>query len=217
MRSTKANFLEASAEKAHAQENAPLENATEYEKMLYLLARYKKELSNIKSLEQRAEMKKKILPEFMPWIEGALKGGSGKQDNVLMTWLVWAIDCDEFHLALQIAEYAIHQDLVLPSGFKRSVPTMLAEEFADKAKAQHSLNQRFEVSYLEQVQRLTQDCDIFDESRARLLRELGIEQAHSNPQQALATLEKALQLNNNIGVKGEIKKLRKQLENADTQ
>ncbi|MDP8176341.1 phage terminase small subunit [Pasteurella skyensis] len=203
------------AELAHKAEQEHLENATEYEKMLYLLARYKKEISNIQSREQRAEMKKKILPEFLPWIEGALAGGTGKQDNVLMTWQVWAIDCDEYHLALQIADYAIHQDLVLPSNFSRTVPTMLAEEFADKAKKKHSANQRFEISYLEQVQRLTADCDIFDESRARLLRELGLEQVHTDPKQALATLERALQLDNNIGVRGEIKKLRKQLEKAD--
>ena len=50
-----------------------------------------------------------------------------------------------------------------------------------------------------------------DESRARLLRELGLLLVDKNPEQALTYLERALGLNQSIGVKGEIKKLRKQL------
>ena len=155
------------------------------------------------------------MADYLPWIEGALSAGSGKQDNVLMTWCVWAIDCGEYHLALQIADYAVFHDLRLPEPFTRTLGTMLAEEFADQAKAAAAANQPFEVAYLEQVQRITADCDMPDESRARLLRELGLLLTDKNPEQALAYLERALGLNQFIGVKGDIKKLRKQLNNAD--
>ena len=92
---------------------------------------------------------------------------------------------------------------------------MLAEEFADQAKAAAAANKPFEVAYLEQVQRITADCDMPDESRARLLRELGLLLTDKSPEQALAYLERALGLNQSIGVKGDIKKLRKQLNKAD--
>lgn len=54
-----------------------------------------------------------------------------------------------------------------------------------------------------------------DESRARLLRELGLLTAPKNPEKALEYLEKALGLDQKVGVKGDIKKLRKQLSKAD--
>lgn len=204
-----------SAAVAHAAETEDLSDFTEYEKMCRLLARHRKDLKQIQSTERKAAFKKQILADYLPWIEGALSAGSGKQDNVLMTWCVWAIDCGEYHLALQIADYAVFHDLRLPEPFTRTLGTMLAEEFADQAKAAAAANQPFEVAYLEQVQRITADCDMPDESRARLLRELGLLLTDKSPEQALVYLERALGLNQSIGVKGEIKKLRKQLNKAD--
>ncbi|MCK3658570.1 terminase [Pasteurellaceae bacterium Pebbles2] len=200
-----------SAAVANAAENQMLENSTEYEKMLFLLARHKKDLKLIQSTEKKAEYKKSILSHYLPWIEGALSAGSGKQDNVLMTWLVWAIDCGEYHLALSIADYAIHQQIKLPEPFTRTLGTLIAEEFADNAKAANAAGKAFNVNYLQRVAELVKDEDMPDESRARLLRELGLLQIESNPNTALATLERALALNLNIGVKGTVAKLRKQL------
>ncbi|OOF59347.1 phage terminase small subunit [Rodentibacter myodis] len=217
MRPTKRHFLETSAALANAAETEDLSQFSEYDKMLRLLARHKKDLKQIQSTARKADFKKRILPDYLPWLEGALSTGSGKQDNVLMMWCVWAIDCGEYHLALTIANYAIFHDLRLPEPFTRTLGTLIAEEFADAAKAAQATNQPFEVAYLEQANRLTADCDMPDESRARLLRELGLLTAPKNPTQALEYLERALGLNQNIGVKGEIKKLRKQLEKNDSE
>lgn len=196
---------------AQQAEQVQLETLDEYEKMLYLLSRHKKDLKQIQSTEQKATYKKSVLPHYLPWIEGALSAGNGKQDNVLMTWQVWAVDCGEYHLALQIADYAIHQELQLPDGFSRTLCTMLAEEFADAAKKAQKVQKPFEVSYLLRVEQLTQDKDMPDESRARLYREIGLLLAAPQPDKALGYLERALELNIHIGVQGEVKKLRKQL------
>lgn len=215
MRPTKHHFLETSAALAHAAEEEDLSGFSEYDKMCRLLARHRKDLKLIQSTERKAAFKRNILPDYLPWIEGALSAGTGKQDIILMTWCVWAIDCEEYHLALQIADYAIFHDLRLPEPFTRTLGTMLVEEFADKAKVAMAANQPFEVAYLEQVQRLTENLDMPDESRARLLRELGLLLIPKQPELALAHLERALGLNQAIGVKGEIKKLRKQLNKAE--
>lgn len=188
-----------------------LSNLPEYEKMLYILARHQKDLKQIQSNERKAAFKKQILPDYLPWIEGVLSKGAGKQDNILMIWLVWAIDCGEFHLALQIADYALFHDLRLPEPFTRTVGTLVAEEFADYAKAAQAANKPVEVAYLQRVEELVSNEDMPDESRARLLRELGLQLIESQPEQALEILERALGLNINIGVKGDVKKLRKQL------
>lgn len=215
MRPTKRHFLEVSAAIANAAETEDLSDFTEYEKMCRILARHRKDLKNIQSTERKATFKKQILPDYLPWITGALSAGTGKQDNVLMTWCVWAIDCGEYHLALQIADYAVFHDLRLPEPFTRTLGTLLAEEFADQAKAAQAANQPFEVDYLEQVQRITDECDMPDESRARLLRELGLLLVEKNPEKALQYLERALGLDQKVGVKGDIKKLRKKLSKAD--
>ena len=91
----------------------------------------------------------------------------------------------------------------------------MAEEFADQAKTAQAANQPFEVDYLEQVQRITAECDMPDESRARLLRELGLLLVEKHPEQALQYLERALGLDQKVGVKGDIKKLRKKISIAD--
>ncbi|SUB21327.1 Phage small terminase subunit [Pasteurella bettyae] len=127
-------------------------------------------------------------------MKGALSSGNGSQDNVLMTWQVWAIDCEEYHLALQIAEYALHQQLKLPEPFTRTLGTMLAEEFADHAKVAQLANKNFEISYLERVAYLVKDEDMPDESRARLYRELGLLKMDTDPKNALATLERAISI-----------------------
>lgn len=215
MRPTKRHFLEVSAAEANAAEFEDLSDFSEYEKMLRILARHRKDLKQIQSTERKADFKKKILPDYLPWIEGALSAGNGKQDNVLMTWCVWAIDCKEYHLALNIAEYAVFHDLQLPDPFTRTLGTLIAEELSNQAKTAQAANQPFEVSYLEQANHITADCDMPDESRARLLRELGLLTAPKNPEKALEYLEKALGLDQKVGVKGDIKKLRKKLSKAD--
>lgn len=214
MRPTKRHFLEVSAAIANAAETEDLSDFTEYEKMCRILARHRKDLKNIQSTERKGAFKKQILPDYLPWITGALSAGTGKQDNVLMTWCVWSIDCGEYHLALQIADYAVFHDLRLPEPFTRTLGTLLAEEFADQAKTAQAANQPFEVAYLEQVQRITAECDMPDESRARLLRELGLLLVEKNPEQALQYLERALGLDQKIGVKGDIKKITQKIKQS---
>ena len=63
MRPTKRPFIATTAALASAAESAEMEQFDEYEKMLHLLARHKKDLSNIQSMEKRAEYKKQILPD----------------------------------------------------------------------------------------------------------------------------------------------------------
>ncbi|HDR1413449.1 phage terminase small subunit [Pasteurella multocida] len=213
------HVMNVAAQQASAADDEQLENYDEYEKMMFLLARHQKNLKEIQSTELKAEYKRSILQEFMPWIEGVLKTGNGKQDNVLMTWLVWAIDCAEYHLALQIADYALHQQLVLPEPFTRTLGTLLAEEFADAAKIARTANKPFELAYLTRVEELVREEDMPDQSRARLMREIGTLQLESNKAQALVALERALELDLNVGVKGLVEKLRKELEkqsNEDT-
>ncbi|MGR6981199.1 phage terminase small subunit [Testudinibacter sp. P27/CKL/0425] len=209
MRPTKAHFLRVSAEQESSAQAETLDGATAYELMLHQLAVHKRTLKQIQSKEAKAEFKAKILPEYLPWIEGALEKGTGYQDNVLMTWLTWAIDCGDYQLAIRIGDYALFHDLILPDGFSRTTGTLIAEEFADKAKIARDIKAEFDLGLLVNVNDITAEQDMPDEVRSKLLKEIGLLQKEHNPIAALENLKRAMELNNNVGVKQDIDKLTK--------
>ncbi|UJB21885.1 phage terminase small subunit [Lysobacter gummosus] len=53
------------------------------------LGEHRRRLKSVQSVERKVEMKRRILPEYAPWIDGVLQGGRGGQDKVLMTVMVW--------------------------------------------------------------------------------------------------------------------------------
>ncbi|MCW9698143.1 phage terminase small subunit [Avibacterium sp. 20-129] len=212
MRPTQAHVLKMTAlEESAVQNPEESKKLSGYEKMLRILARHKKDLKLIQSNERKAVYKKEILPNYLPWIEGALSAGTGKQDNVLMTCLVWAIDCEEYQLALKIADYALFHDLRLPENFNRTLSTLLAEEFADKAKIAKNEQRPYLLAHLKRIAQMTDEQDMPDQSRARLYKEIGILSQDTDPENALAVLTRANELNPNCGVKTLVKRLQKQL------
>ena len=112
-------------------QDIPAGAANQYELMLLKLAEDKRRLKEIQSIERKIEVKATLLPEYLPWIEGVLDAGSGRQDDVLMTVFVWAIDIADFALAIKIGAYAIEHRLTMPDQYKRDVPCVLAEEVAN--------------------------------------------------------------------------------------
>ncbi|MCK3655798.1 hypothetical protein A4G19_08520 [Pasteurellaceae bacterium Macca] len=210
MRPTKAHFLRTTAQQESQDEQAELNGLQGYELMCAKLHQDKRRLKGIQSLELRADYKRKQFSEYRPWIEGALSAGSGKQDDVLMTMLIWAMDISEFDTALRLAEYALFHELSVPN-FDRSLGCIVVEEFADQAKKARDLKQPFELEWLTQTQTLTLHADMPDEVRAKLYREIGELQKESELELALANFKRALELDNSVGVKGSIDRLEKQL------
>lgn len=217
MRPTRASRLRKEAEKlAQTDPQAQsLAGLTGYDLLLAQLNAHKRQMSQVQSMERRAEIKANIFAEYQPWIDGVLQAGTGVQDAVLMTWLVWCIDANLLDYAIKIADYALFHDLVLPERFNRTLATTVAEEFADLSKKARSAKKPFEVAYLEQVQQLTENHDMPDEVRAKLLRELGEGLKESQPETALAHLKRALELDQDVGVKGSISQLEKAIEKAE--
>lgn len=189
----------------------------EYDKMLYLLARHKKDLKNIQSRAHKNRYKQQIFPDYQSWLEGVLTNGNGRQDDVLMNWLIWAIDIENFELALRIGEYALRHSLVLPEGFVRTTATAIAEEIADSAMRATATGQAFDIAILQRAAQMTADQDMPDQSRARLLKELGLMQLKTAPEAAKKTITAALLLNPRIGLKTVLRKLNKQQDNAKSE
>lgn len=202
----------------------------EYAALRVLLHDNLRELADIQSIEARNPMKAQFAKAFAHWIEGVLAAGDqGKasQDEILVTNMIWALDYRDYDYALRLGAHAMKFHLVLPERYKRTTPCFLAEDVAEVSLAQAET-----VSHeqLLQTLALVDGADMPDAVMAKLQKAIGrsfmrkadaFDPAADNApaggkaaytEQALEYLNRALVLDNAIGVKTDIKKLGSQLK-----
>lgn len=212
----KAHFMRVTAAQASASaaaDDQPLENASAYELMLLKLAEDRRRLKEVQSMEAKAELKRKLLPDYAPWVEGAIAAGKGAQDDVLMTVMLWRIDAGDYNGALDIAEYALPYKLVMPDRYQRTTATTLVEEVADAAKRARDGKQPFDLDTLQRTAELTASEDMHDQVRAKLHKEIGLLLVGTDNAAALQHLQRATQLHDKVGVKKDIEKLEREQKN----
>lgn len=201
----------------------------EYAALRVLLHDNLRVMSDVASVEARNPMKADFAKAFHPWIEGVLTAGErgmAAQDEILTTNMIWAVDYRDFDYALRLAAHAIRFNLVLPERYRRTIPCFLAEDIADR-----SLAEKGSVSHeqLLTVLRLIDGADMTDIVRARLHKAIGRSwtrqadafdpTADNAPAggkaayltEALAHINRAFALDNNAGVKDDIRQLQRQL------
>lgn len=207
-----------------AEERAPA-NANQYELMLAKLAGDKRSLSATQSMEKRAELKIKLLPDYAAWVAGVIEGDQGVQDDVLMTVMVWNIDAGLLVDALPIAAYAIKHSLKMPDQYKRTTAVVIAEEIADRYLKAHAAKEPIDINIIKQAMEITLDQDMPDEVKAKLYKVLGY--ALANPllvpvvlpshqerlEFALQSFTRALSLHDKVGVKKDIEATERELKN----
>ena len=185
--------------------------ANEYELMLVKLAEDKRRLKNIQSIENKIAVKRQLLPEYQPWLEGVILGNTGQQDDVFMTVLVWTIDTGDLEAAIPLADYAIRHNLAMPDQYQRTTACVIAEEAADLALKGPAVD----VVLLQAVAALTADHDMPDEVRAKLHKAIGYALRDAGQLvEARERLAYALQLHDKVGVKTDIERLDTQLKNS---
>lgn len=226
------------AEKAQAQSPFGIEvQGSEYQLMMAKLATDKRTLKNMESVQLKRKAKAAMLPDYLPWIEGALANGQGAKDFVFTTTMVWAIDAGAYGLALRMAAYAVQHNLPLPDQYHRSTAALLMDEFAgaylggqwNPIKPDPSgmvPDETHPAEHLTAVDGITQGMDAPDQARAKLYKAtayamLGKVQTGEDPQlddipqetlggiQAL--LAQALQLDAQSGVKKDMERIERKL------
>lgn len=214
MSHARAHFQRASAAKASTlvSDESPV-NCSAYELMLVKLAEDRRQLKLVHSMERKAEVKRQVLPDYLPWVEGALQSDSGRPDDVVTTVMMWSIDAGCFSTALDIAEYVLRHDLPLPDQFTRTPATAVVDQFAIAAKIARDGKQPFDVGILVYTNELTKGHDIPDAARAKLLKEIGLALAESDPAGALEHLRRAQQLYDSVGVKKDIERIERAIKN----
>jgi hypothetical protein len=200
---------------ASAAPGGSLAGASAYELMLAKLATDRRRLKAIQSIERKIDVKRaELLPEYVEYVAGALRGGRGAQDDVLTTVMIWRIDAGDFAGALDIARYALAHRMTLPDQYDRPLATAIAEEFAQAALAAFKLGETFDASQLAEVMTLTESADMHDQVRAKLHKALGKALQESDSMSALDHLRRALQLDERAGVKQDIARLEAESGNA---
>ncbi len=197
---------------ANMQENQTY--ASGYELMLAKLATDKRRLKAIQSIERKIEVKGELLPDYQPWVSGVLASDSKQQDDVFMTVLLWTLDTGNFPAAYPMAEHAIRHGWQTPDQYQRQTACMVAEEVADTALKQLIAGTFEALDSLLAFARLLSDQDMPDQVRARLHKALGLAQSKNQPQEALTQFQRALQLDENVGVKKLIEQLERQIRNS---
>ncbi|EHP4115785.1 terminase [Escherichia coli] len=185
---------------------------TAHEQVLHQLRLAQQQLKGVQSNIARAELKKHLMPDFEGWIEGTLAGDCGRQDEVITTMMVWAIDCRDYPLALRIGEYVIRHGLALPDNFGRDATTVLTEEIADVILTQAATNSDTDLSgytaMLDTLHGLVHDKDMPDQVRAKLHKARAFSRRTStypdDIHQSLMLLREAMRLNPAAGVKRDI-------------
>lgn len=182
-------------------------HATAYELQLMQLAEDRRRLKDIQSIERKIELKAQLLPAYDAWIDGTLSADHGAQDEVLTTLLVWHIDCASYVRALDIAEYALRQGLVLPDRYERSLACVVAEEIADTQLKAHDAGQPIDYAVVHRTLVLTLTHDMPDEVRAKLYKANGLALLALDPatadtlNQAIEHFRRAHTLHDKSGVK----------------
>lgn len=198
--------------------------AAEYRQLLASLHADVRTLSEIQSHADRLPKKKAMLATYEAWIMGALeagKQGTAVQDDVLATGFIWAVDLADWEAALILARHMIEHGVALPTygNFKRTPAIFLVDRAAEMAKADPA---SVPLDVLQEVSALTAGHDMRDDSRAKLLRAIGLAQfdaaekfdpAADNAvaggkaalvEAALVSLRAAVKLDPQVGVKKQI-------------
>lgn len=190
------------AQSGAAEPEMDSKTATQHELMLMQLAEHRRSLKQIQSIERKIEVKRKLLPEYDAYVQGVLQGKSGRQDDVLMTILVWYIDTGAIEKALAVADYALQYGLQTPDRYERSTACLIAEEIADTALKLMEGENAISSALLSKVISITENHDMFDQVRARLLKAYGMSLTKSGDLEgAIEPLKRALELDERCGVK----------------
>ena len=201
-----------------------MEGATVYELHLAKLQQDYLRLKQVQSTEGKAELKRQLLPEYIPYVEGVLAEGKGAQDQVLTTLMVWRMDATDFAGALDIADYVITHSLLMPDRFERTTGTIVAEEIAEAALKAQKAGGAFDLDLLLRTEQITREQDMPDQARAKL--HLAIGKALSaqvaddaSPSDALEPLAKAkthlaraIELHSNCGGKKDLERVERLLK-----
>ncbi len=159
-----------------AAEFGTMQEQTFYELQLAQLNNDRHRLKQIQSLEAKIQLKQALVPTYLPYVEGIIEANKPVQDVVFMTILVWCIDTANYEKALEMAEFALRHNMIMPDRFERSTATLVTEEIANAFLKKLKSSADIDLPILWALETLLENPDIPktaldmpDQVRAKLL------------------------------------------------
>ena len=166
-------------------------------------------LKNFDGTPRKVAYKKERIGHYMPWVKGLIEGDQGHEDKILQHMLVWSIDICDIDQFLMIAEYMAKHELNPP------FETKLASFVSDNAREQIATMTIDEALAIESF---LSDKDVNEKTHAQFLRLLG-EKLLETDEPTIEVAEeveefwaRALELDQDVGVKTKLKALTKSIE-----
>lgn len=176
-------------------------------------------LKRFKSVKSKIDHKRKILPEYAPYVAGVLAANVGGDDAIISTVMIWHLDVGDWSAGLELADYAIRHKLTMPERFARSVPELVLETVAEAAQKAIDTKtaDKAIAEALDRAMILTDGADMPDIIRAKAGKAAGLLLMNDNPAEALKHLRLALGFDPAIGVKKVITQLEKDIQQPEPQ
>lgn len=152
-----------------------------------------------------------LLDKYRLYLKGIIDTGTGEDNKVLVSNMIWAIDVQDFDWAMMLGDYATTHQLAAPEDFTRDVRNIFCGEMSAWALKEQKANRTAEP-WLSTVFGMSRDWDLVDKITAELYRAMGQEIEAEEPAKALDYYQQALQADDGAGVKPAITRLEKQLE-----
>lgn len=193
---------------------------TAHEQILHRLRLDQASLKAVQSTETKAVMKRDMLPNYQGWIDGTLEGDSGRQDEVITTMMLWAIDCQDYPQALKMGRYVVKHGLSMRDDFKRTAPVMLAEEISNQAlnvaTTDAGADMSAYITVLDELAEIVAGADMPDEVQSKLCKARAFSRRgtadNETKGEALKLFRRATELNPAAGVKREMQSISRELK-----
>lgn len=121
-------------------------------------------LKELTSVDDKIALKKQLLPKWQQVVDDYRASGAQHYFEPLVRYVIWLLDCEQIDAAMEYAEFAIAQQQHMPEGFKRDLPTYVAEEVHKWAERQFKGGHSAEPFYSQVIERI--------ESRAWLVQQV---------------------------------------------
>jgi hypothetical protein len=112
-----------------------------YELAMVQLQNHRELLSSLPSVDEKIALKAQLLEQYLPFLIEYRESLAKYPNEVLAEMVIWLIDCDQIHDAMDWADFAINQQQSAPERFKRDLPTIVAEMIHDWAERQYKAKQ----------------------------------------------------------------------------
>lgn len=189
-----------------------------YEQQRLQLLQHRQQLSEIKSRQDKAQLKTAILPLYDDWLNGVLASKPHPHDVVFTTCMVWHIDAGNLDKGAELGLFALDHAMTMSDQYERNLATVLIDELTAGLRHGAALS----LAHIDTIgERLMAKTDhgqhvlnIPDQVRGKFFKQCGLQLSDDHPEQALTYFRLAEQYHAEVHVVGRIKALEKTLSEA---